>query len=369
MKANILIDEHGNARLADFGLLIFVSDPTNPTVSSSHTPAGTTRWMSPELLDPDRFGPKDGRPTKESDSYALGMVIYEVLSGKFPFASYREYVVMRKVIEGERPGRPEGVEGKWFTDYLWHALQLCWAQEPKRRPTIGEAREYLGPVPKGWKPPPPSTDWRVRDPLRAATSYSPTFSSSNGVDSITPAFAAQDLQSHYQTRRIQSTPSPPPIPQEQTQPRITGEQAIEILKKLGLANLPPGSDLASDAGILGILRRLGSPPSGGGIPFRDDKNIRSSVDTLSPFSRYASRKVFPSPHPSRPPRPHPTTLRAHPIIHELNLRLILILRSHSLRIQVPLLHDTPMIPDTQIIIAAAIATIHDLPLLLCILFL
>jgi serine/threonine protein kinase len=38
---------------------------------------GTFRWMSPELLDPSVFG-SDGRPTRESDRYALGMVIYEV---------------------------------------------------------------------------------------------------------------------------------------------------------------------------------------------------------------------------------------------------------------------------------------------------
>ena len=296
MKANILIDEHGNARLADFGLLIFVSDPTNPTVSSSYTPAGTTRWMSPELLDPDRFGPTDGRPTKESDCYALGMVIYEVLSGKFPFAPYREYVVMRKVIEGERPERPEGVEGGRFTDYLWHTLQLCWAQEPKGRPTIGEVLDCLGPVPKGWKPPPPSTDWRVHDPPRAVT----TLSSSNGVDT-------QYLQSHYQTPLVR-TLSPPPTPQQQIQPKITGEQAIEILKKLGLANLPPGSDLASDTGILDILRQLGSPSGGGGILFRDDENVRSSIDTLSPYYRNPGPIVTPSMHsPLDHPRAHSPT--------------------------------------------------------------
>jgi len=37
--------------------------------------------MSPELLDPERFGmpeSEDNRPTRESDCYALGMVIYEV---------------------------------------------------------------------------------------------------------------------------------------------------------------------------------------------------------------------------------------------------------------------------------------------------
>lgn len=44
------------------------------TASSSE---GTRRWMSPELLDPEGFC-SDGRSTRESDCYALGMVIYEV---------------------------------------------------------------------------------------------------------------------------------------------------------------------------------------------------------------------------------------------------------------------------------------------------
>jgi serine/threonine protein kinase len=47
----------------------------------SFTSGGTRRWMSPELLDPEMFGilPSEGdRPTRQSDCYALGMVIYEV---------------------------------------------------------------------------------------------------------------------------------------------------------------------------------------------------------------------------------------------------------------------------------------------------
>ena len=47
----------------------------------SFTAGGTPRWVSPELLDPDRFEISDYRPTKQSDCYALGMVIYEVRTG------------------------------------------------------------------------------------------------------------------------------------------------------------------------------------------------------------------------------------------------------------------------------------------------
>lgn len=50
---------------------------TNILSDSFVLSAGTFRWMSPELLDPGRFN-SDGRLTRESDCYALGMVIYEV---------------------------------------------------------------------------------------------------------------------------------------------------------------------------------------------------------------------------------------------------------------------------------------------------
>ena len=45
---------------------------------ASFTPGGTPRWISPELLVPQRFGLDGSRPMKKSDCYALGMVIYEV---------------------------------------------------------------------------------------------------------------------------------------------------------------------------------------------------------------------------------------------------------------------------------------------------
>ena len=53
--------------------------PEDPVTSlMHHTPGGTERWMSPELLDPEAFGLNGDRPTKQSDCYALGMVVYEV---------------------------------------------------------------------------------------------------------------------------------------------------------------------------------------------------------------------------------------------------------------------------------------------------
>ena len=152
-KANILIDEDCNARLADFGLLTIVSDPTVFTTSSSVAACGTTRWMSPELLHPSEFGLKDHRPTIESDCYALGMVIYEVLSGKIPFATSLNIIVQRMIVDGGRPERPGGVQGSWFTNDLWGMLNCCWATQPKSRPGIRAVFECLEQISATWKPP------------------------------------------------------------------------------------------------------------------------------------------------------------------------------------------------------------------------
>ena len=89
--------------------------------------------MSPELLDPDMFGLEESCPTRESDCYALGMVIYEVLSGQMPFAPHPNTVITLKIMRGERPRRPQGEEGTLFTDDIWEVLDLCWKPQPHER--------------------------------------------------------------------------------------------------------------------------------------------------------------------------------------------------------------------------------------------
>ena len=89
IQANILINQDCRACLADFGLSTvtgvqtlaangsLVSVLSNDSVMS-FTHGGSIRWMSPELIDPEQFGVKGNRPTKTSDCFAFGMVIYEV---------------------------------------------------------------------------------------------------------------------------------------------------------------------------------------------------------------------------------------------------------------------------------------------------
>jgi len=94
--------------------------------------------MSPELFDPQRFGFDKTRLTESSDCYALGMVIYEVISGHLPFHRDHSYVVVSKVLGGERPSR-----GGCFTDSLWRMLELCWESQPTARPSVEEVLRCL----------------------------------------------------------------------------------------------------------------------------------------------------------------------------------------------------------------------------------
>lgn len=97
--------------------------------------------MSPELLDPEVH---DHRQTKYSDCYGLGMVIYEVLSRRVPFYQHADFSVFEKVIQGDRPERPEGAEGVWFTDDIWEVLERCWVPTPRDRPSVGDVLRCLG---------------------------------------------------------------------------------------------------------------------------------------------------------------------------------------------------------------------------------
>ena len=134
-----MIDQTCRARLADFGLLTVASDSIK-LFSSSATQAhgGTLRWMSPELIAPEKFGFKTSRPTRSSDCYSLGMVAYEAFSGNTPFHETLDMAVFLKVVEGKHPTRVVG-----FTDGLWEMMEQCWMSHPDHRPNVEGVLEYL----------------------------------------------------------------------------------------------------------------------------------------------------------------------------------------------------------------------------------
>jgi serine/threonine protein kinase len=72
VKSNILIDEEGNARITDFGLINIAESQALATSFTSYTDRGTVRWMAPEL-----FG-EQVKINRSTDVYAFGMTIDQV---------------------------------------------------------------------------------------------------------------------------------------------------------------------------------------------------------------------------------------------------------------------------------------------------
>jgi hypothetical protein len=134
----------------------------------------SVRWMSPELLNMEESneGPS---PTQESDRYALGMVIYEVLSGTIPFHQYPEPGALLRIVRGKHPRLPEGEQGVWFTKELWEMLKLCWSGRPGDRPGLDAILRCLQGVTRPSRLPSCVSESIIRDKFEVSSGGSSAF--------------------------------------------------------------------------------------------------------------------------------------------------------------------------------------------------
>jgi serine/threonine protein kinase/formylglycine-generating enzyme required for sulfatase activity len=98
--ANILLDQRGQPYLADFGLAVRVPDLADERGRG----VGTAPYMAPELVrgDGDQI---DGR----ADIYSLGVVLYELLTGRRPFEGRNRQEIYDKILSGREPRPPREI--------------------------------------------------------------------------------------------------------------------------------------------------------------------------------------------------------------------------------------------------------------------
>ena len=88
--ANILIDKSGQPFLADFG----VARIETSTLTQAGTTVGTLSYMSPEQV-------KGQTVDKRSDIFALGVILYELLTGKKPFGGDNMSTIVYRIVNEE----------------------------------------------------------------------------------------------------------------------------------------------------------------------------------------------------------------------------------------------------------------------------
>ncbi|KAG8926262.1 hypothetical protein FRC00_003063 [Tulasnella sp. 408] len=145
--ANVLISDKPDAVLCDFGLATFNSgDPSGLT--TSRTIKGATRYMSPELFDDD-----ESKHTLESDIWAWGCTIFEVITDSVPYPHSRtDRSILLALVKHTSPGSMESLESlastvDWSSHSTIVALQTiipeCWSRDPKTRPPCSSILKRL----------------------------------------------------------------------------------------------------------------------------------------------------------------------------------------------------------------------------------
>jgi len=118
--ANVMIDGRGRAKITDFGLAGLASEIHGEEVRS-----GTPAYMAPEQLD--------GREvTVRSDLYALGLVLYELFTGKPPFQAATAAELRRMQTETSPTSPSSFIEG--FDPAVERLILRCLDPDPARRP-------------------------------------------------------------------------------------------------------------------------------------------------------------------------------------------------------------------------------------------
>ena len=118
--ANIMIDSHGEVRIMDFGLAA-IADQLDASDARSGTPA----YMAPEQL-------AGTGATRQSDLYALGLVLYELFTGKPPFAGKDLQDLQRQ--RAETPKTTPSTLIPDISPRLEGAILRCLEPEPDLRP-------------------------------------------------------------------------------------------------------------------------------------------------------------------------------------------------------------------------------------------
>ncbi|MFE9372100.1 serine/threonine-protein kinase [Streptomyces sp. NPDC006711] len=134
--ANVLLDERDGVMrpmLTDFGIARLAD---SPGLTRTHEFVGTPAYVAPESAE--------GRPqTSAVDIYGAGILLYELVTGRPPFAGGTALEVLHRHLS-EEPRRPTTVPAP-----LWTVIERCLSKDPERRPSAENLARGLRVVAAG----------------------------------------------------------------------------------------------------------------------------------------------------------------------------------------------------------------------------
>ena len=151
---NIMLDEDGNARIMDFGIARSLS---GRGITGAGVMIGTPEYMSPEQVEGKDID-------QRSDLYSLGVILYEMVTGRLPFTGDTPLSIAHKH-KYEAPEDPKKLNTQLPDDLARVILRCLEKDKAKRYQTAEELRTDLEKVEQGL----PTTE-RVIAPRKSFTS-------------------------------------------------------------------------------------------------------------------------------------------------------------------------------------------------------
>ncbi len=149
---NVMIDKDGNVRIMDFGI---ARSLTEKGITGAGVMIGTPEYMSPEQVEGKEVD-------QRTDIYSLGVILYEMLTGRVPFEGDTALSIAVKH-KTEKPKDPRELNSQISEEISLIILKCLEKDKDKRYQSAGEVRAALENIEKGL----PTTEQikRERKPL------------------------------------------------------------------------------------------------------------------------------------------------------------------------------------------------------------
>ena len=129
---NIVIDREGTVKVMDFGIAHALGAAR---LTRERVVIGTLEYMPPERI-------LNREMDQRSDLYSVGVLLFEMLSGRLPFVSESEYELLRAQVETPAPSVAQFVGG--VPDFVTEAVRRSLEKEANHRyPSCGEMATFL----------------------------------------------------------------------------------------------------------------------------------------------------------------------------------------------------------------------------------
>ncbi|NXS52353.1 ANKK1 protein, partial [Brachypteracias leptosomus] len=129
---NVLLDGNMHVKISDFGLSKWMEQSSRMQYIESSALRGTLSYIPPEM-----FLQNSKPPGIKYDVFSFGIVIWEVLMQKKPYAGANMMAIIVKVAAGKRPClEPISEEWPGECQQMVDLMKRCWDQDPKQRPSF-----------------------------------------------------------------------------------------------------------------------------------------------------------------------------------------------------------------------------------------